>query len=158
MRKAGLPLHWGMSMVAYPFFATIAELTGRLLRLQESVTLNQLRKRIVEQVGERSTAIRAGQRVVRSIIEWGVLRDAKKPGHYEVGGVRKVDDGPLAQWLLEASLRASGKDSADIAALTRSPCLFPFELEPPHARELTDNARLEVARHGLDLDLVRLKG
>src|SRR5205807_3397044 len=31
-----LAVHWGMSMAAYPFFGTVAEATGRLIRLQGS--------------------------------------------------------------------------------------------------------------------------
>ncbi len=30
-----LPLHWGMSMAAYPFFGSVAETVGRLLQLQD---------------------------------------------------------------------------------------------------------------------------
>ena len=33
-RSERLPFHWGMTMAAYPFWRVVADVTGRLLRLQ----------------------------------------------------------------------------------------------------------------------------
>ena len=48
-----LALHWGMCMVAYPFFTMVAESTGRLIRLQGTVVQAQVLRRFWDQIGER---------------------------------------------------------------------------------------------------------
>jgi len=56
-----LAVHWGMATVIYPFFGAIVEIIGRLLRLQNVVTLSQILRRIKEQYGERSSVERGAK-------------------------------------------------------------------------------------------------
>src|SRR5207249_2876639 len=51
--------HWGMTIAAYPFFRTVAEVTGRLLRLQGTAGAAQIQRRVRERVGERETVARS---------------------------------------------------------------------------------------------------
>jgi hypothetical protein len=50
-----LIVHWGMVMAVYPFFGTIATITGRSLRLQGYVSTTQVLRRACELMGERET-------------------------------------------------------------------------------------------------------
>lgn len=152
-----LALHWGMSMAAYPFFATVAESVGKLLRLQGSVAASQVQRRILEQLGERETVARAARRVLRCFIDWGVLEETKKKGIYQPTPVHPVTDIKLATWLMEATLIARQVDSSAIRNLTQSPSLFPFAMGLVSTGDLKSNIRLEVFRQGLDEDMVRLR-
>ena len=44
-------VHWGMTMAVYPFWGFVADITGRLLKLQGSATIAQILRRIKEQLG-----------------------------------------------------------------------------------------------------------
>ncbi len=52
-RSDRLPLHWGMTIAVDPFWGVVAEVTGRLFRLQRTAAPMQVLRRIKELLGER---------------------------------------------------------------------------------------------------------
>ena len=155
------PLHWGMCLATYPFFRDAAAITGRLLSLQGSVTLAMVSRRVAERYGARSTVLRASQRVVRSMVEWGALCETGRRGVFRSGppiGVLDAvsGDGWLVGWLLEAALFASGRQSIRVESLARHPMLFPFRAGAT-AREAMARTRLDVFREGAGEDMVAWK-
>ena len=153
-----LPVHWGMTAAAYPFFGSVAETVGRLVRLQGSVAATQVQRRIREQFGERETVARAARRVLRCFVDWSVLLETADKGVYAAAPVRTVEDTQVAAWLVEAMLTANDSGVAGVRAVTQGPALFPFTLDPLRAADLTTSGRLELVRQGLDDDLVALRG
>ena len=152
------PLHWGMCLATYPFFRDVAATTGRLLSLQRSVTLAAVNRRITERYGARSTVLRASQRVVRSMVDWGALSETRGRGVFRPGPRIDVDgdtaNGPaVAGWLIEAALLASGRDSMRLGSLARHPMLFPFATGAT-ARDALARARLELFREGAGEEVV----
>lgn len=152
-----LPLHWGMSMAAYPFFGAVAETTGRLLQLQGTVAAPQVQRRLREQFGERETVARAGRRILRSFVDWGVLQDTADKGVYQAGPLKVIKDPKLAAWLIEATLIANNSQSKPLQAIIQSPVLFPFSINLPTSAQLEQNNRLELFRQGLDTDMISLR-
>lgn len=152
-----LILHWGLCMVAYPFFMLVAGTTGRLLRLQGALAQSQVLSRVWRQIGQRPTVTRATQRVLRSFVDWGVLADASERGVYKLGPVRSVADPALTAWLVEATMMAANETHAPLNALRRNPALFPFSLDALTAGVLSRQARLEVYRQALDEEMVALR-
>lgn len=156
-RSDRLPLHWGMTMAAYPFWRAVADVTGRLFRLQGSATAQQVQRRVRELYGEREAVSRSARYVLRAFADWGVIVDSESTGTYESAPTTRIDELPIATWLLEATLFASDKASTDFKGLINSPALFPFELPRVSADSLAQSGRLEVVRHGLEDDLVLLR-
>lgn len=149
-----LGVHWAMLVAAYPFFTDHAEIAGRLLRLQNTVSVLQIRRRIAEQWGDRSTVFRTSRHVVRSMVDWGVLEDAGK-GKYRRGAVDGALPEPMTELLIEALLHDSEKDSLSPDQLRQHGALFPFKYEvSTHA--LRQSSRLEVHRQGVDREVVTL--
>ena len=75
-------VHWCMCMAAYPFFGTVADAVGRLLRLQGTAGAAQVQRRLRERFGERETVARAARRILRAYIDWGVLLETGEKGIY----------------------------------------------------------------------------
>lgn len=150
-----LVLHWGLGLATYPFFRDAADVAGRLLALQESVSLAQIQRRLAERWGQRSTAERAAQRIVRSWIDWGVLHESTQRGTYIAGKPIEVG-APLASWVIEAVLVGADAESQVIAQVRKAPQLFPFDIKVS-AHELRRAACLDVHREGLDGDVVMLR-
>jgi len=146
-----LAIHWGMILAVFPFFAAVAEATGRLDRLQGSVTAKQVQRRVSEQFGERETIARAARRILSCYFDWGILCPTSEKGVYKAVLPRPVNDNTSAAWLVEATLIGSSSQSGTLGALSQSPSLFPFALARPIA---ITTPRLEVFRQGLDEDVV----
>ncbi len=153
-----LAIHWGMVMAVYPFWSGVAIHVGRLLGLQGSVAAAQVQRRVREQYGERETVSRRVRYVLRSYLDWGVLRETGARGVYAAGTTLAVEDSRLIAWLAEASLHARANGSAPLKDLIGSPSFFPFRIKPVRAESLlVGSSRLDLLRHGLDDDLVMLR-
>ncbi|MCK5663112.1 MAG: hypothetical protein KAI17_06480 [Thiotrichaceae bacterium] len=140
-------LHWGTAMAAYPFFAIVAENVGRLLRLQNEVSVTQLQKRLREKMGERETVARAARQVMRSWADWGLLKETGKKGVYAAPDLHSVNDARLTSWLLESALIASDGETAVLDHLVNyTPALFPFNLSKGY---FIPNERLETFSQGV---------
>ena len=143
-------VHWCMCMAVYPFFGTVADTVGRLLRLQGSAGAAQVQRRLRERLGERETVARAAQRILRAFIDWGVLLETQEKGLYRGTEKRAIDDPPLALWAIKAILAASGDHPRSASGLLHGPHLFPFEIALPAIPELEACEALEISHHGLD--------
>ncbi len=152
-----LPVHWGMTMAVYPFFAVVAETVGRLLRLQGSIAAASAQRRIREQLGERETVLRATRRVLRCFVDWGVIQDTKEKGVYQAAPIRLVEDKLLVAWLIEAALVASNSDASILTAIAQTPALFPFAVSQLNFISCSGNERLELFRQGFDENMVMLR-
>jgi len=69
-------LHWGMTTLAYPFFRDIAEIVGRLLTFQNDLKTAQVQGLALTTWGDRTTSREAAQKLITSLVDWGVLREA----------------------------------------------------------------------------------
>ncbi|MEK6583488.1 MAG: hypothetical protein AABY66_01415, partial [Nitrospirota bacterium] len=152
-----IAVHWGMVMAAYPFWSTVAETTGRLLRLQDTVSASQVQRRIRELYGERETAFNAARRVLRTFVDWGVLEDTTEKGVYRQRSKKTLKDVQLIAWLIESVLISSGDNSASLSAITNSPSLFPFNIILSTSRKLDECNRLDIFRNGPDAEMITLR-
>ena len=146
-------VHWCMCMAVYPFFGTVADAVGRLLRLQGTAGAAQVQRRLRERFGERETVARAARRILRAYIEWGVLRETTEKGLYRGTSKRPIDDPPLALWVIQAMLFATGDTPRPASTLLHGPHLFPFDQALPSIRDLEACKVLEIFRHGLDQEV-----
>jgi len=68
----------------------------------------------------------AAQRIVRSMVQWGVLNDSEKRGNY-IGSLQSITaQGELAELLLEGILINQGK-ALTIDQTIQHPAFFPFD-------------------------------
>lgn len=151
-----LALHWAMTLGTYPIFSDTAAHIGRLLALQDEFTLAHITRRLVSVWGERSTLTRAVQRIVRSMIQWGVLIDTEVRGVYRTTGTVHSVSLEVILILIEALLIDSDRTAIAIASLRNHPALFPFQLDV-YPVQLHQASHFQVHREGLDTDVVALR-
>jgi len=150
-----LPLHWGMTSAAYPFFAHVTAAAGRLLSLQDTVGAAQVQRRLQEQLGDRQFVSRPARHALRTLVGWDLLAETGEKGLYRTGVGHKVDE-DVAGWLVEIILQ--GGPPRPLQSLSRDPALFPFAIPPLQATRLAGRAGLRTFRQGLDEDVIASAG
>lgn len=156
--STALPVHWGMISAVYPFWFNAARQTGRLLALQDQVTQSQIVNRLKEQYGDRPTVSRYARFVIRSFVAWGVLRDSEARGCYVKAIPIAIMDTDLAILMIESALLATPDAKGALGLLTNNPALFPFQIPTMTGDYVSHRcARMDVVRHGLDEELVKLR-
>jgi hypothetical protein len=149
-----LAAHWSMCIASYPFFLDVASNVGRLMSLQDEVSLATLRRRLAERWGDRSLMPQATRKVVRSMVSWGMLRDIK-PGLYaHREGLLQVGT-HVSTFLVEALLVSSGQRSIPLMDIERHPALFPFRTAASLS-VLRAAKQFSVHRQGVDMEIVEL--
>ena len=151
-----LAVHWALCLGSYPFFENVARVTGQLLALHGEVQLSEVRRRLIEGWGDRAVVRRGSQRILRSMIEWGVLRDAEDRGTYAQGP--RIESLLTAQnRLLVEGLLLNGSEEALPAAKLRShPSLFPFRVEVGDLELGRNEGPLRLEREALGAEYLRL--
>lgn len=151
-----LAVHWGMVMAVYPFFGHVAGSVGRLLRLQGTAAAAQVQRRVREKYGERDTVSRATRRVLRTLVDWGVLAEGSTPGIYVPGSILAVTDHRLTVWLMAAELHTLPTGTSPRRAVVDTPGLFPFALARLSVSALAASGEIAVTGYSLDEDMVML--
>lgn len=149
-------VHWAITTATYPFFADVATAVGRLLRLQATVTSQQVYRRLKENWGDRSTVRRAGQHALSTMHTWGILSEAGKQGEFVPRAERIVMGDPVAVLIFEGLIRFNGGGAIPINELQRHPSLFAFETATSAAR-LRRCSQFKISRQGIDTDFVELR-
>lgn len=139
-----LPLHWALMIAVYPFFLDVAASIGKLTAMNGEVTLSQIVRRMRDAWGDRSTLPRATQRILRSMVQWGVLRDGNTRGRYLPVSAKITVDSPRSELLLVGMLIGIGRSTALMPNLVY-PSLFPFQVMTTEIR-LQSNPHLQFYR------------
>ena len=153
--KYHFPLHWAMTMAAYPFFSKVARATGALIKLQGEARYGQIERKLVEELGDRQTVTRSAQRIVRSMHDWGVLRDTKIRGAYKLKrGYPKACAPQMQAFLVEALLHENPASSRNFNELVQDPALFPFQIDNNLSVVQRKNSRIITTQQSLDEAMV----
>lgn len=156
--EARLWLHFGLALVRYPFFRSVAATVGQLGRLNEVLTRQQVKARLAAERGHLGALDRAVERICASLTEWGVLPPAERSAYYRPAlRALRSDDLALQTWLLACALHAHPAETLGIDDLTRLPELFPFDLTRLRVGDLTRSGWFEVWREGGAFERVCLR-
>jgi hypothetical protein len=148
-------IHWAMVVGTHPFFFDVATHIGKLIKLNGQASRSQIKRRMIEAWGDRSTLERTIQHVVRSIAQWGLLRAGSENGSLISRGQRICIGDEVGQLLVHSVLLGHGS-ALPFSHLLDHPALFPFNLKIS-ARDLMENPMLRVQRQGDGTDIVELR-
>ena len=147
-------LHWGMLLLAYPFFRDIVYSIGLLLNIQNNFTSTQLRNRLVSNWGHRTTIIRAIDRIIQSLKDWNILEVDRKS--LKPNSKIKIKNDSLCLWFLECVYRTENVDSMLFDKLVSLQTMFPFELKIP-LYKIKQAENFEHQIHGMNIEIISIK-
>ena len=148
-------VHWAMVVGTHPFFFDVATHVGKFIKLNGQANRSQIKRRMTEAWGDRSTLERTIQHVLRSMSQWGILRSGEENGSL-IGSVQRINiSDEVGNLLAHAVLLSHGK-GLPFSHLIDHPALFPFALHLT-VRELMRNPTFRVQRQGDQSDFVELQ-
>jgi len=148
----------GVPLMAYSSWGAVAAHTGGLLRLQGRAAAAHVLRWVKEDYAESGTASRAGGRVPRSFIRWGVLDATRDTDPYGQGKQYSIEDPGHIAPMVVASLRARSDGSAAIQDLLGCLRSCPFRWAHTSAEHVASlSSRLDIPQHGLDDDITMLR-
>lgn len=147
-------LHWGMCLLAYPFFKDTTEQLGFMFYLQDEVTSEQIGRKIKGLYGERRRVEVSVNAVLSSLRSWGILAMDKR-NCYSLPSKIRIVSAEIKKWLVQVVLVATDKTSIEMNHISDEPCMFPFDVSILES-ELSGD-RLELTRQGLGRLMVGLK-
>lgn len=119
-------IQWCMLLIAYPVFADICKNIGRLSEFSETILLKQLKQKLFDEWGERTTLFHSADKIIATIKEFGVFA-CEKPGVYTVAR-REVSKFDVVLFLLRVAMITDGGSYFAFEDLGHFHAMFPFDL------------------------------
>lgn len=149
-------LHYGLTLLYYPFFRQCAAAVGQLSRYGQPITRAMVKERLAAERGHLGSLDRAAERVMASLHNWGILTHSETlrtyvPQRHAFSASNK----DLEAWLLGCALHAHPAEELPFADLLHLPELFPFRFTLS-VDTLRQKPRFVVQRQGTNWDMIRL--
>ncbi len=130
-------INWCMMLAAYPVFMDLCKLIGKMSEFQDEITLSQLKAKLFDEWGERSTLYHSVDKLVATLKEFGVL-SCEKPGKYHIERIQ-VKDKQTCMFMVYAMMNIDDSGYYSFQELNNSVYLFPFEYHIEKENILEDN-------------------
>jgi hypothetical protein len=153
-KEERLLVHWGMTILAYPFFKDLVQELGKLFRLQDEVPSAVIGRKMKELYGDRRRVEVATSAVLTSIKTWGIV-DLLKSRSYKLRPKMSITSTDLNQFITEVILRATNVTAMPIDLLHNHVLFFPFSFDIS-VTELRNNNQFRLNRQGIDIVIVEL--
>ena len=150
-KEERLLCHWGMTMVAYPFFKDVVLEFGRLFQLQEEISSQSIGKRMKAAYGDRRRVEVATSAVLGSMRAWRVIIPSEKRS-YKQNELIQIRNTKMQSFLIQVLLKLTQQNSLYMNQIQNHPLVFPFDIDY-NMLELRENTELSFYHQGLN-DLV----
>lgn len=124
-KDMSVAIHWGMLLSVYPVFADLCKFIGRFSELSDTVVLSQLKGKLYDEWGERSTLFHSTDKIIATMKDLGVIY-AEKPGKYKVIKC-KISKEEISLFLIKIAMKATGRSYYTQSEVSNFGVLFPFE-------------------------------
>lgn len=154
-QKERIVIHWGMTMLAYPFFKDLINEMGMLFKLQQEVSSDQISRKIKALYGDRRRVEVSISASLTSLRAWGVIVTEKRNIQEITKEKISIQSNTLKQWIAEVLIHVLGVDALPIEYYRNNSLLFPFNLDL--STDDLEKQRFNIIRQGVDMRMVGLQ-
>ena len=117
-------VHWCVILATYPVFADLCKIIGNLAEFQGEITTGQIRSKLFDEWGERTTLLYTVEKEISSLKDWGILESVRQ-GKYQIVQGAAADE-RVSAFMAYALMLAVPRAYYSLSDLNRSPYFFPF--------------------------------
>ena len=126
--ECSIAINYAMILCTYPVFYDICSIIGRNSDFKEEITLNQLKSKLYDEWGERTTIYHSTDKIIATLKELNII-SAKKPGQYLINKAQ-ISNQEVINFLIMVSLKLGGSQNYfSLKNISELPILFPFEFK-----------------------------
>jgi hypothetical protein len=145
-----LAIHWCMMLAAYPVFVDMCKLIGKMSEFQDEITLAQLKQKLFDEWGERTTLFHSIDKLVATLKAFDVMV-CNKPGKYHVNKHR-VSNPKIVAFMVYAMMLVDDSGYYTFTDINSSTYLFPFEYQM-EKETLFEDGRFAMNNFGGELSI-----
>lgn len=120
-----LPVHWCMMLAAYPVFQDMCRLIGKISEFEETITTKQIKQKLFDEWGERSTLYHSSDKLIATLKAMDVL-ESEKVGVYSIKK-HTLSKPEIVNFLLYAMMKIDDAGYYSLLNMENSMYLFPFK-------------------------------
>jgi len=120
-----LEIHWCMMLTAYPVFVDMCKFIGKLAEFHDKIILSQLKQKLFDEWGERTTLYHSIDKLVSTLKEFQVLL-CDKPGQYHIN-MHKISNSKIISFMVYVMMQIDNGGYYTFSELNTSKYFFPFE-------------------------------
>lgn len=145
-----IAIHWCMLLSVYPVFSDICRLFGRISDFTDIITLSQLKQKLYDEWGERSTLHHSTDKIIATMKELDAI-SSDKPGKYMIKK-HTIARSEIALFMAMIAMKVDGNSYYSFSELHDFDLLFPFKYKISK-EELMTNERLTVSTFGGEVSI-----
>ena len=143
-------INWCMMLAAYPVFLDMCKLIGKMSEFQDEITLAQLKQKLFDEWGERTTLYHSIDKLISTLKEFDVLR-CEKPGKYHINRMT-VNNEQVSTFMAYAVMNIDDSGYYSFQELNDSVYLFPFEYHVEKETIVSDD-RFSISTFGGEISI-----
>ena len=141
-----LEIHWCLLLAAYPIFIDVCKLIGKMSQFQDEITLAQIKQKLFDEWGERSTLYHSMDKIIATMKALGVIEGDK--GKYKIKKY-SLKNQKVVRFMLYSLMCIDNAGYYTMLELSSSPLFFPFEFTPDKV-EMMEDERFVFSNFGGD--------
>ena len=150
MPEYALVIHWCMLIASYPVFADMCKLIGKLSEFQDEILLSQIKQKLYDEWGERTTLYHSIDKLITTLKELNVIQ-SEHPGKYKIVK-HDVRNSRVSAFMSYALMLVDNGGYYSFASLSNSVYFYPFQYEIEKEYILGDK-RFSMNNFGGELSL-----
>lgn len=120
-------IHWCMMLATYPVFVDVCKLIGKMAEFQDEITLAQLKQKLFDEWGERTTLLHSIDKLIATLKNMDTLV-SDKPGKYHINK-HKVNNADVVSFMVYTIMCIDNSGYYSLIDLKSSKYFFPFEYQ-----------------------------